>query len=154
MRMKKRLLIALWAISLVVTATVVAVVVYHFGWRQRVELTTAAQIRIWLNEGKTQELQQGATLSWGPFSDTDPKTKDLWIENVGGIAVTLSLDYNRGQVPGGGQPGGWSQTWNYTEGTEVGVGSTIQVTITLTFPSEIGAGTYEYDSWIVATPVS
>jgi hypothetical protein len=30
---------------------------------------------------------------------------------------------------------------------------TIHVNITLTFPSQIGAGTYEYNSWIEATPV-
>ena len=146
MKMKKSLLLGIVA-SIVVLGLVGAAILYQFGFRQRFEVTSAAKIKVFRGPGETLELQQGNYLDWGPITTTDPQQKTLYIKNVGTANVTLQFNYNPGQIPQD-----WSLAWNYT-GATVLVGATETVIITLTLPSTIGAGTYECDSGISATPV-
>jgi len=143
---KKKVLLGI-AVAATVVALVGAVVVYNFGFRQRFEVVSAAKIRVFLNEGQTQELPQGQTLTWGPIESTDPQNQTLYIKNTGTANVTLQFNYNQGQMPQD-----WSLSWDY-DGNPVLVGETATVTMTLTLPPTIGAGTYECDSGITATPV-
>jgi uncharacterized membrane protein len=138
---------------MVVTATVVAVVVYHFGFRQRFEVVSGVTLRVFYDSGLTQELQQGQTIVWEQITDTTPKSQTLYIENVGTVDATLQLGYDTQQLPQG-----WSLTWDYGGTTVVhgahNSGNSIQVTLTLSLPSTIDAGTYDIGSEIRATPVS
>jgi hypothetical protein len=143
---KKKILLGIVAAVLFV-GLVGAAIVYNFGFRQRFEVVSAAQIRIFLGEGQTQELQQGQTLTWDPITSTSPQHKTLYIENTGTVDATLQLNYNQGEMPQG-----WTLTWDY-DGSPVAQSTTVTVTMTLTLPSDIGAGTYECGSGITATPV-
>jgi len=128
-------------------ATVVAVVVYNFGFRQRFEVVSAAKIRVFCDLAGTQELQQGQTLTWGTITSTDPQNQTVYIKNTGTANVTLGFGWNGDQMPGG-----WSLSWDYDD-TPVLTGENRTVTMTLTLPSDIGEGTYECDSGFTATPV-
>mgnify|MGYP001094566259 FL=1 len=143
---KKKLLLGIIAAATLV-ATVVAVVVYNFGFRQRFVVVSAAKIRVFLDIGGTQELQQGQTLTWGPIESTDPQYKTVYIKNTGTVNVTLGFGWNPQGIPGD-----WSLSWDY-DNTPVLTGENRTVTMTLTLPSTIGEGTYECDSGFTATPV-
>ena len=143
--MKKKILLGIVAATILV-GLVGAVVIYNFGFRQRFEVTTTANIRVFRGPGETLELQQGYSLDWGPITTTDPQEKTLYIKNVGTSNVTLQFNSNMGQLPQG-----WLLSWNYTGGTVLQT-EIETVIITLTLPSPISPGIYECDSWISATP--
>jgi len=143
---KKKLLLGLLA-SAALIATVVAVVVYNFGFRQRFEVVSAAKIRVFLAEGETQELPQGNTITWDTITSTDMQQKTIWVKNTGTVDATLQFNYDTQQMPGD-----WSLGWNYT-GATVAQGTIIPINMTLTLPTFINEGTYECNSWITATPV-
>jgi hypothetical protein len=146
--MKKKILLGIVAAAILV-GLVGAVILYNFGFRQRFEVVSAANIKVYLDAGLTQELQpqQGNMLTWDTITDTGPQHKTIYIKNTGIGNITLQFDYRRDQIPQG-----WSQSWDY-DGSNVVQNDNVTVTITLTLPSTIGAGTYECDSWITATPV-
>jgi ABC-type antimicrobial peptide transport system permease subunit len=144
---KKKILLGIVA-AVIFVGLVGAAIVYNFGFRQRFEVVSAAKIRIFLNVEETQELQQGQTLTWGSIENTDPQHQTLYVKNTGTANVTLQFNYNPGQQ----MPQDWTLSWDY-DSNPVLVGETETVTMTLTLPSTIGAGTYECDSGIAATPV-
>lgn len=137
----------------ILVGLVAAVVIYHFGFQQHFEVVSGAQIRIWLDEGLTQEFQQGDTLNWGQITDSTPKNMTLYIKDVGTVDATLQLGYDQNQFPGG-QGGGWSLSLDYGDTPLVHGGESRRVNITLTMPSTIDAGTWDIGSEIRATPVS
>jgi hypothetical protein len=142
---KKKILLG-FVVAAAVAGLVGAAIVYNLGFRMRFQVESAAKIRVFLDESQTQELQQGNYLDWGPITSTDPQLKQLWIKNVGTANVTLGFGHDNQQMPQD-----WSLTWDYN-GAPLTPGSTIQVTMTLTLPSTVGAGTYECNAGIQATP--
>jgi type II secretory pathway pseudopilin PulG len=154
--MKKSILLGVVA-SIAVLGLVAAVVIYHFGFRQRFVIESTATIKVFYDAGLTNELHQGDTLNWGPITTTDAQHKTLWIENVGTVDATLQLGYDQNQPPWkdqNGNPTGWSLTWDAEGATVVHGGAPIQANLTLTLPSTIDAGTWDIGSEIRATPVS
>ena len=143
---KKKILLGIITVALLV-GVVGAVIVYNFGFKQRFEVVSAANIRVFFDSQETQELQQGNYLDWGQITNTNPKQMTLYIKNVGTVDVTLTFNYDGQQLPQG-----WSETWDYTGGI-VAQGATVSVTITLTLPAMISAMQGECNTWIQATPV-
>ena len=144
--MKKSILLGVVATVMLVSVAA-AVIFYNFGFRQRFEVVSAAKIQVFLDSGLTMELQQGQILYWDPITDTTPKSETLYVKNVGTVDVTLSFNYDRNQLPWD-----WSLSWD-SEGTLLTQGSSVAVTITLTLPPSISAGTPECNTNIVAIPV-
>jgi len=144
---KKKILLGIVAAAVLV-GLVGAVVVYHFGFRQRFEVVSAAKIRVFFDIEGTQELQQGQTLTWGLIESTEPQHQTLYIKNTGTVNVTLGFNYDGQTIPGD-----WSLSWDYG-GSPVLTGENVTVTMTLTLPSTISEGQWECNSGIQATPVS
>ena len=144
---KKKLLLGI-ALAATLVATVIAAVVYNFGFRQRFTVVSAAKIRIFLGEGETQELQQGNMIPWDTITSTDMQQKTIWVKNTGTADVTLQFNYDNQ-----GMPGDWTLGWNYT-GATVTVLEVIPINLTLTLPSTVMEGQWECNSWIAATPTS
>ena len=71
----------------------------------------------------------------------------LYVNNTGNVDVILGFNYRRDQLPRG-----WNEYWDY-DCTPVVHNELRTVTITLVLPEYVGAGIYECDSWITATPV-
>jgi hypothetical protein len=140
---KKRI----WLLGLVILLVVVlvgAAVWYNYGFRQGVDVTTNAQIKVYPDSGMTQEIGQGNLFSWGAVS-TGQNVKSVWVKNTGSVDVTLQFNYDGQQLPGD-----WTETWNYN-GDPLTVGSNIEVVFTLTLPDNVGAGHYEWNCGIAAT---
>ena len=145
--MKKSILFGAIAATILGLGIVGAVVVYHFGFRQRAEVEAVSMIRIFFDEAQTNELQQGSTIDWGKIGSGTWKLT-LYVNNTGNVPVTLTFDYNRGQMPGD-----WIEYWDY-DGTALAHFDLRIVTITLVLPTYVSAGTWEWDSWIRAVPVA
>jgi len=144
--MKKKILFGV-IVAGVLVGLVLGQIVFQFGFRQRFEIVSEAQIRVFYDVGETQELQQGNYLDWGAITSTDPQQRTLYVKNVGTVDVTLSFGYDPQSLPQD-----WSLTWDY-DGTPLTQGTTIPVTITLTLPSTVSSGIYECNTGIQATPV-
>ncbi len=144
-QMKKSILFGALITIICVLGIVGAVVVYHLGFRQRAEIEAVSMIRVFYDELQTQELLPGTTFDWGSIS-SGTHLLTLYVNNTGNGPVTLSFDYDRGRMPGD-----WVEYWDYT-GTPLAQYETRTVTITLILPTYISAGTWEWDSWIRATP--
>lgn len=154
--MKKSTLIAALATTMLISGAI-AVILYHFHFRQRLVLETGARIRVWTDAELTKEFKQGDTLEWGTF-DSVPQTieKDFWIENTGSVDVTLRFDYKREGIPWE-----WELTWDY-DGSELpyedDLGTperedVLKVRLTLEIPDlDFGAGEYWWDGWFEAIP--
>jgi hypothetical protein len=152
---KKSILLGVVATTIAI-GLVAAVVIFHFGFQQHFEVVSGATLRIFYDAGLTNELQQGQTLDWGQITDSSPKTKTLYIEDVGTADATLELGYDPNQPPWNQ---GWSLSWDYIDGTVVvhgphNSGHSITVILTLTLPETLNAGSWTCGSEIRATPVS
>jgi hypothetical protein len=141
--MKKSMLIGVLAIIIVVSGLVAAVVYYNLGFRQRADILPVARIKVYTNEAQTDEVEQGENLDWGEVH-SGTNTKELWINNTGGVYALLAFNYNPQQLPGD-----WTETWDYND-ISLAPKELRKVTITLTLPENIGAGHYEWDSGITA----
>jgi len=143
--MKKSMLFGALATIIIVLGIAAAVVIYNLGFRQRAEIEAVSMIRVFFDEMQTDELEQGETINWGKIG-SGTWTLPLYVNNTGNGPVTLSFDYRRDQIPGD-----WVEYWDYN-GSPLAQYETRPVTITLILPPYISAGTWEWDSWIRATP--
>lgn len=141
--MKKRISLGVLVIILAIGLSV-AVVWYQLNFRQRAVVQPVAIIKVFQNEGQTDELKQGETLDWGDVT-TGTYKMDLWVNNTGTVSAVLLFDYRRDQMPGD-----WQLEWDY-DGTALAHYELRKVTLTLTLPENIGAGEYGWDSWIHAS---
>lgn len=142
--MKKSMLIGVLAIIIVVSGLVAAVVYYNLGFRQRADVLPVAIVKVFTNVEQTDELKQGEMIDWGEVLAGSTNNKDLWINNTGAVPAVLQFNYRQDQMPWD-----WQNYWNY-DGSPLAPNAVVHVTITLVVPENVGAGHYEWDSWITA----
>ena len=131
--------------TILVLGLVEAVVVYNLGFCQRAEIEAVTIIKVFFDQAQTRELQQGATFNWGKIC-SGVWTLTLYVNNTGNDDVILGLNYRGDQLPGG-----WMEYWDY-DNTPLVHNELRTVTITLVLPEHVGAGVYEWESSIIATP--
>jgi len=141
---KKRILL-LGLVILLAVALVGAAVWYNLGFRQRAEVSPVAMIKVFFDEAQTNELKQGEYLDWGTITYGSTYTMELWINNTGSVNAILQFNVRQDQFPGD-----WQNYWDY-DGSTLAPKELLKVTITLVTPADIGAGHYEWESWIAAT---
>ena len=134
------------ATAILVLGLVGGVVIYDLGFRQRAEIEAVTMIKVFFDQAQTQELQQGATIDWGKIG-SGVWTMTLYVNNTGNVPIILGFNYRGDQLPEG-----WNEYWNY-DGIPLVHHELRTVTITLVVPTPVGAGAYECDSGITATPV-
>jgi hypothetical protein len=142
-RVKKRISLGVLAITILTIGLIGAVVYYNLGFRQRADVLPVAIIKVFTNADQTEELKQGEMIDWGEIS-TGTYTQSLWINNTGSVAALIGFNYRGDQLPGD-----WQNYWDY-DGSPLAPNDVVQVTITLVLPENVGAGHYEWDSWITA----
>ena len=141
--MKKRISLGVLVTTILVLGLVGAVVYYNLGFRQRADVLPEAIITVYTNEALTEELTQGEYLDWGPIS-SGTNLMDLWINNTGLVDALIRFDYDHQQLPGD-----WTETWDYND-VPIAPNEVRKVTINFTLAQDIGAGHYEWNSWINA----
>jgi len=143
--MKKRILIGV-LVAILAIGLVSAVVYYHLGFRQRAEVSPVAIVTVYQNATLTDKLEQGEMLDWGSVS-SGTQTMPLWIKNTGTVNASIGFNYNNEQFPGD-----WTLSWDY-DNTKLLVSEVRTVTLNLTLPADVHAGSWEWDSDISAWEV-
>jgi hypothetical protein len=133
------------ATTILVLGLVGGVVIYDLGFCQRADILPVAIIKVFTDAEQTEELKQGETIDWSEVHE-GIQTKLLWINNTGPVDAVLGFNYRGDQLPGG-----WMEYWDYNNIPLV-PNELRTVTVTLVLPEHVGAGVYEWESSIIATP--
>ncbi len=148
---RRRMLLAVLATLLICTITIaVAASVYRFYLPQTVEVavTVTPAIRVMIDysllDPLKTEWENGTRLDWGTLPKGVSADKTLIVYNDGDYDVTVYLIADL--------PPGWTLTWEANGTIVPGGGSTLFKDLTLTVPSDAAAGTYNFDTWIIAKP--